>query len=152
MYRIDHNKNVYISRGDDIEFIFPIRYEDGTPYVFKKDDNGELHFYIMKYNSQKYEFLLRKIFSTDGSIICDYDTSLGLEATVQCCSNTLDNNGNIIITLTSEETMALPVGQLVYQVRGKLNDNSTPSKLVTKTLCNRHGFTVIEDDFSNRQW
>ena len=52
MYRIDQHKNIYLSRGDDFSYTFPVYVDNSeTAYKFEKNDGCMLFFYIFIPNS-----------------------------------------------------------------------------------------------------
>ena len=60
MYRIDQHKNIYLSRGDDFSYTFPVYVDNSeTAYKFEKNDGCMLFFYIFIPNSINYEFVMK---------------------------------------------------------------------------------------------
>ena len=149
MYRVDQHKNIYLSRGDDFSYTFPVYVDSSeTAYHFEANDGCMLFFYIFLPNSINYEFVLRKTFKTDGEIITDIVGSDFPDTTYD--NDNIDEKGNIIIRLTPDDTMAILPGEYKYQLRVQVLD--ADNNLVLKTVTNRKDFYVIEDDYSNRVW
>lgn len=149
MYRVDQHKNIYLSRGDDFSYTFPVYVDnEKTAYHFEQDDGCMLFFYIFLPNSINYEFVLRKTFKTDGEIITEIVDEYESEVTTG--NDNIDENGNIIVRLTPNDTMSIRPGQYKYQIRVKVLDED--NNLVLKTVTNRKDFYVIEDDYSDRVW
>lgn len=149
MYRVDQHKNIYLSRGDDFSYTFPVYVDNSeTAYHFEENDGCMLFFYIFLPNSINYEFVLRKTFKTDGEIITDIVGSDFPDTTYD--NDNIDEKGNIIIRLTPDDTMAILPGEYKYQLRVQVLD--ADNNLVLKTVTNRRDFYVIEDDYSNRVW
>ena len=149
MYRVDQHKNIYLSRGDDFSYTFPVSVDNSeTEYHFEANDGCMLFFYIFLPNSINYEFVLRKTFKTDGEIITDVVGSDFPDTTYD--NNNIDENGNIIVRLTPDDTMTILPGEYKYQLRVQVLD--ADNNLVLKTVTNRKDFYVIEDDYSNRVW
>lgn len=150
MYRVDQHKNIYLSRGDDFSYTFPVYVDNSeTAYKFEKNDNCMLFFYIFIPNSINYEFVMKKTFGTDGNIITEFCDDKS-PSTTSDNTNIIDDNGNIIVRLTEDDTMKIFPGQYKYQIRVKVKDET--GNLVLKTVTNRKDFYVIEDDYSNRVW
>lgn len=148
MYRVDQHKNIYLSRGDDFSYTFPVYVDNSeTAYKFEKNDGCMLFFYIFIPNSINYEFVMKKTFGTDGSVITEFSND---KASTTKVINNIDDKENIIVTLTEEDTMKIFPGQYKYQIRVKVKDSA--GNLVLKTVTNRKDFYVIEDDYSNRIW
>lgn len=149
MYRVDQHKNIYLSRGDDFSYTFPVYVDNSeTAYKFEKNDGCMLFFYIFLPNSIDYEFVMKKTFKTNGDIVTETSSSTSSKTTQG--NENVDENGNIIIRLTEEDTMKILPGQYKYQLRVNVKDSS--GNLVLKTVTNRKDFYVIEDDYSNRIW
>lgn len=149
MYRIDQHKNIYLSRGDDFSYTFPVYVDNSeTAYQFVETDGCMLFFYIFLPNSINYEFVLRKTFKTDGDIITDFKNDDDPQTTSG--NQNIDAKGNIIVRLTPEDTMSILPGEYKYQLRVRVRDEN--NNLVLKTVTNRKDFYIIEDDYSNRVW
>ena len=149
MYRIDQHKNIYLSRGDDFSYTFPVYVDNSeTAYQFVETDGCMLFFYIFLPNSINYEFVLRKTFKTDGDIITDFENDDDPQTTSG--NQNIDAKGNIIVRLTPEDTMSILPGEYKYQLRVRVRDEN--NNLVLKTVTNRKDFYIIEDDYSNRVW
>lgn len=152
MFTIDSNYNINISRGDDVQFLFTAYANSTSRLVFNSADGCKLYFYVFTPNSEGYEYLLKKTYQTDGTIITTYNAKYRILDTTTTGNTNLDSNGNFIITLTSSDTLNLPVGKQKYQIRGLLIDPNDNSKFVNRTMCNRYDFNIIEDDYSERIW
>ena len=101
MYRVDQHKNIYLSRGDDFSYTFPVYVDNSeTAYKFEKNDGCMLFFYIFIPNSINYEFVMKKTFGTDGSVITEFSND---KASTTKALNNIDDKGNIIVTLTEED-------------------------------------------------
>ena len=149
MYRIDQHKNIYLSRGDDFSYTFPVYVDNSkTAYQFVETDGCMLFFYIFLPNSINYEFVLRKTFKTDGDTITDFENDDDPQTTSG--NQNIDDKGNIIVKLTPEDTMSILPGEYKYQIRVRVRDAN--NNLVLKTVTNRKDFYIIEDDYSNRVW
>lgn len=149
MYRVDQHKNIYLSRGDDFSYTFPVYVDNSeTAYQFVEADGCMLFFYIFLPNSINYEFILRKTFKTDGDIVTDFENEDDPQITSG--NQNIDSKGNIIVRLTPKDTMSILPGQYKYQIRVQVLDEN--NELVLKTVTNRKDFYVIEDDYSNRVW
>lgn len=148
MYRVDQSKNIYLSRGDDFSYTFPVYVDNSTtPYHFTPTDGCMLFFYIFLPNSINYQYVLRKTFQTDGEIITEL---MGEDPESSSGNQNIDSDGNIIVRLDSSDTMSILPGEYKYQLRVKVLDSN--DNLVLKTVTNRKDFYVIEDDYSNRVW
>lgn len=148
MYRVDQSKNIYLSRGDDFSYTFPVYVDNNTtPYHFTPTDGCMLFFYIFLPNSINYQYVLRKTFQTDGEIITEL---MGEDPESSSGNQNIDSDGNIIVRLDSSDTMSILPGEYKYQLRVKVLDSN--DNLVLKTVTNRKDFYVIEDDYSNRVW
>ena len=149
MYRVDQHKNIYLSRGDDFSYTFPVYVDNSeTAYHFEANDGCMLFFYIFLPNSINYQFVLRKTFKTNGEIITDVMGNDFSDVTYD--NDNIDDRGNIIVRLTSDDTMSILPGEYKYQLRVQVLDED--DNLVLKTVTNRKDFYVIEDDYSNRVW
>lgn len=149
MYRVDQSKNIYLSRGDDFSYTFPVYVDNSTtPYHFTPTDGCMLFFYIFLPNSINYQFVLRKTFKTNGEIITDIMGNDFSDVTYD--NDNIDEKGNIIVRLTPDDTMSILPGEYKYQLRVQVLDED--DNLVLKTVTNRKDFYVIEDDYSNRVW
>ena len=150
MYRIDAKHNIYLSRGDDFSFSYPVRLsKDSETIKFNSTDNCALDFYLFYPNSLNYEYVLRKTFRTDGITIVNVCGESKSRTTFS--KNVMDDRGNIIIHIDSKDTMRIAPGQYKYQIRVQLYDPKTED-IKIKTITNRYDFFVIEDDLSNRVW
>ena len=95
MYRVDQHKNIYLSRGDDFSYTFPVYVDNSeTAYQFVETDGCMLFFYIFLPNSINYEFVLRKTFKTNGDIVTEFENEEDPQ-TISGNQN-IDNKGNII--------------------------------------------------------
>ena len=149
MYRVDQSKNIYLSRGDDFSYTFPVYVDNSTtPYHFTPTDGCMLFFYIFLPNSINYQYVLRKTFKTNGEIITDIMGNDFSDVTYD--NDNIDEKGNIIVRLTPDDTMSILPGEYKYQLRVQVLDED--DNLVLKTVTNRKDFYVIEDDYSNRVW
>ena len=149
MYRVDQHKNIYLSRGDDFSYTFPVYVDNSeTAYQFVETDGCMLFFYIFLPNSINYEFVLRKTFKTNGDIVTEFENEEDPQ-TISGNQN-IDNKGNIIVRLTPDDTMSILPGEYKYQIRVRVRDAN--NNLVLKTVTNRKDFYIIEDDYSNRVW
>lgn len=149
MYRVDQSKNIYLSRGDDFSYTFPVYVDNSdSAYDFVADDGCMLYFYIFLPNSINYEFVLRKTFKTNGEIVTELMNDDDPQVTYN--NDNIDPSGNIIVRLTPKDTMSILPGQYKYQIRVQVLDEN--NELVLKTVTNRKDFYVIEDDYSNRVW
>ena len=105
MYRIDQHKNIYLSRGDDFSYTFPVYVDNSeTAYKFEKNDGCMLFFYIFIPNSINYEFVMKKTFGTDGSVTTEFSNDKSSTTKVL---NNIDDKGNITVRLTEEDTMKI---------------------------------------------
>ena len=149
MYRVDQHKNIYLSRGDDFSYTFPVYVDNSeTAYQFVETDGCMLFFYIFLPNSINYEFVLRKTFKTNGDIVTEFENEEDPQTTSG--NQNIDAKGNIIVKLTPEDTMSILPGEYKYQLRVRVRDAN--NNLVLKTVTNRKDFYIIEDDYSNRVW
>lgn len=149
MYRVDQHKNIYLSRGDDFSYTFPVYVDNSeTAYQFVETDGCMLFFYIFLPNSINYEFVLRKTFKTNGDIVTEFENEEDPQTTSG--NQNIDNKGNIIVRLTPDDTMSILPGEYKYQIRVRVRDAN--NNLVLKTVTNRKDFYIIEDDYSNRVW
>lgn len=125
---------------------------DTLTVVYAVSDGCELYFYVFTPAAQGYDFLLKKTFKTNGDIITELNPKRRIAPVTISGTPNVDSLGNALITLKSSDTMNVPVGSFKYQVRAQVLSPSVPVTYITRTISNRYGFNVIEDDFSERVW
>ena len=123
---IDINNNIItMNRGDT--FSMPLHINIGTKYApeyYTLEDGDEVYFALEEYN-QPFEFaLIRKVFN----------------------KSNLDGDGNVLITLSNNDTQCLLPGEYYYEIKLKhvyLDENDNENEVVD-TIVPRRKFIIIE--------
>ena len=183
MLKIDSNQVIKMSRGDDVKF--PLFINKGTVmepvrYIFKPNQGCEVYFYIFNYNEVQehpwdkvhnfdydypdldytYDPILVKVFSDDGTI----NTLLYGEQQEQIIdAPNINENGDMMIWLTNNDTKTIPQGSYIYQIKVKIIDSDFEPEVDTQTgettyhyiyntVTNRLPIYIIDDNYGNRVW
>lgn len=134
MFRINGDQSILMNRGDSTRFplfinkgsrLHPIR------YGFEVGDPHEIYFYILQPN-QRFE---------DAFFI----------KTFKCVEGNINENGDMIISLDSNDTINFPEGRYLYLIRAKLYNDAT-GKFDIVTVTNKHEFYLIDDNYTQRSW
>lgn len=134
MFRIDSNWAIRINKGDDAKF--PLFINQGTVecpirYQFASGDGCEVYFYIMHINQNPDCPIKKLTFTSDEDLYIDPNTGLP--------------NGDMLITLKSEDTACLHEGEYRYQIKAKLLDGQ---EHVINTVTNRLPLYIIDTDYN----
>lgn len=182
MLKIDSNQVIKMSRGDDVKF--PLFLNKGSVsepvrYSFKPNQGCEVYFYIFDYSqiqhhpwdridnmgydpntSSVYEPILTKVFKDNGVI----DSILyGQEQDEIIDAPNINENGDMMIWLTNNDTRIIPQGSYIYQVKAKLIDSDFEPEIdpdtgetiyhyIYNTVTNRLPIYIMDDNYGNRIW
>ena len=165
MFTADRTWSIKMSRGDDAQF--PLYLNKGTNteprrYTFTPDDTEEqISFYIIPINSPFESYILKKTYTSTGDIITSVLQEDGsYEETTTHDNININELGDMVIKLFSEDTVNLKPGQYNYLIRGIIKtQNIDDSNFIIDpytqymdiTLTNKLDFYLLDDGF-NRSW
>lgn len=136
---IDNMESIGITINGDVQ--------DGDSFEIDLNPIQEIYFYLMKPNCTFDNSVLKKTFRTNGEII----TYKNSEETISYRNENVNENGDMVIRLLSEDTYDLFPGEYFYMFRAKVISYSDDS-IIYNTITNKYPFYLIEDDFSDRSW
>jgi len=156
-YTLTYTDNIWYIDSEEIEDI------KHYGFIFKGDiaDNTEITVvYELIDNDSKVFFQMWPILQDPDDpliekAICPKDntikTYLRGELIREDHTNTVDSQGRILLKFKSEDTEDIWRGKYLYQLRANLY-NAYSGEYELKTMINRTGFYVIDDNFSERIW
>lgn len=181
MFTVNSDMCIKMNKGDDVQF--PLFVNNGTRlkpsrYVFTEDDGCEVYFYILPLHKSYNDFILKKTYKSSGEIITEKCKSEEIETRQ---TSVLNNNGDFVILLDSDDTADMIPGHYIYVVRAKvltykinspnLVKSAIPnrdsdvvdfgeadymtlgydSEYMTLQITNKYDFYLLDDDI-NRAW
>ena len=147
-----------MNRSDEVQF--PLFLNNGTRinpirYEFEKNDGCEIYFYLLPIHGRYEEYILKKTFKTDGTIITEKKDK---EPSVNYVDNIINANKDIVILLDESDTIDLYPGQYSYLVRAKVLTEKIRSKNIVKSskyttlqVTNRYDFYILDDDINRAE-
>lgn len=182
MFKIDTNQVIRMNKEDDVKFsLFINKGNSFEPerYVFKPDQGCEVYFFIYDYNtlenhpwdhidsdgynpntSSSFEPILSKSYCDDGTV----KTKIYGEDQPDITDvPNIDDDGNMIIWISSSDTENIPQGSYVYQIKAKTIDSDYEPEedpqtgeliyhYVYNSVTNRIPIYIIDDNYSYREW
>ena len=155
MFTINTDKTIKMNRGDDVQF--PLFLNNGTRakpirYEFEPDDGCEIYFYLLPLHGSYEDYIIKKTYSTSGVIVTYIP---GSEPTTKLVNSIINDYGDVVITLDSEDTVDLCPGQYVYVVRAKVLTEKINSTNIVKNseytelqVTNKYDFYLLDDDIN----
>ena len=170
MFKVDTNQVIKMTKGDDVRFSLVIN-KDSERYIFKPNEGCKVYFFIYDYGtlenhpwnhidsegynpntSSEFEPILFKEFGDDGTI---GTTIYGEDQEEVTGAPNIDDDGNMRIWIFHTDTLNIPQGSYIYQIKTKLLDteyDSADPHYVYDTVTNRLPIYIIDDNYSYREW
>ena len=160
MFTVNTNRVIKMNIGDDVQFPFFLNNGDRTHlnrYEFYREYNPdaeceEVYFYIIPLHCDYRDFVLKKTFSCNGTIITEKPNK---DPVVTTDNDNINSNQDIVITLKSNDTLDLCVGEYAYMIRAKVRTSKINSKNIITTgdnefttlqVTNKYAFHLLDDD------
>lgn len=160
MFTINTNRVIKMNIGDDVQFPFFLNNGDRTHlnrYEFETVTDPfyeceEIYFYIIPLHHDYRDFVLKKTFSCNGTIITEKPNKEPITTTG---NDNINENKDIVITLKSNDTLPLCADEYNYMVRAKVRTSKINSKNIITTgdnefttiqVTNKYPFYLLDDD------
>lgn len=160
MFTVNTNRVIKMNRGDDVQFPLFVNNGDRTHfnrYEFNKvisplDECEEIYFYILPLHCSYEQFLLKKTFSCNGTIVTEKPNT---ESVTTIGNDNINDNHDFVITLKESDTLSLCPGEYVYVVRAKVRTSKINSKNIITTgdnefttlqITNKYAFHLLDDE------
>ena len=151
-----------MNKGDDVQFPLFINNGDRTHfnrYEFNIEydpeaECEEIYFYILPLHCSYEQFLLKKTFSCNGTIITEKPNK---DSVITTDNDNINSNHDFVITLKESDTLLLCPGEYVYVVRAKVRTSKINSKNIitsgnneftTIQVTNKYPFYLLDDDIN----
>lgn len=155
MFTVNTNRVIKMNKGDDAQF--PLFLNNGirdnpVRYEFEKNDGCEVYFYILPVHGSFENYILKKTFKTDGTIITE---KLYRDTKMESVDTIINDNKDVVITLNEDDTVDIVPGQYIYVCRAKILTSKINSKNILKTnryttlqITNKYDFYLLDDDIN----
>ena len=120
---------------------------DAFSVDYQTPDDGFVVFIVHFFNQKNKEFLLKKIFKSNGETITKRNIRGEVITDITTGNNNVDNDGNMIIKLESDDTSFMPEGEFRYEIQAYIRPDGA-SEYSVNTVTNRLPFYVLDNDYS----
>lgn len=160
MFTVNTNRAIKMNRGDDVQFpLFVnigdrrnwVRYEF-SPVIDPTRECDEVYFFILPLHCGFEDYVLKKTFSCNGTIITSKPNE---NDDIVIGQQNINANKDMVIRLWESDTLSICPGEYVYAVRAKILTSRILSKNIittgdnlytTLTITNKYPFYLLDDD------